>query len=162
MAIGPPGRSGREQLAAARGFLREHADAAGDVVVIACGNAVRQGAAHHRVSCAGNLHSSVVELLLRGGAAGVLVASCPPRDCRSREGPRWLEARLFEGREAELQERVDRRRVRVAHVSPGDAAALRVAVERFRGELAALDRAGSESDVDLALECARSAAESQA
>ena len=56
------------------------------------------------VGCVGNVHTSVIEFLLRGGAHGVLIASCPPRDCQGREGTRWLEARIHEGREAELRE----------------------------------------------------------
>ena len=48
-------------------------------------------------------------LSTRGGAAGVLVVSCPPRDCWHREGPAWLHERIYNGRDAELQERVDRR-----------------------------------------------------
>ena len=38
----------------------------------------------------GNLHTSVIEILLRAGAAGVMIMACPARDCRHREGPRWL------------------------------------------------------------------------
>lgn len=163
MAVGPPGRTGREQLAAARSFLAARADATRDVVVIACANGVPAsrlaGVQLYPVSCAGNLHSSVVELLIRSGVPGVLVASCPARDCRGREGPRWLEARLFAGREAELQERVDRRRVRVVHVSSAEGAALRDALARFRDELAAHQRADAEADVELERECERSPAE---
>jgi coenzyme F420-reducing hydrogenase delta subunit len=60
-----------------------------------------------------------LEALLRGGAGGVLVLSCPPRDCRGREGPKWLEERVYRGREAELQDRVDRRRIKLAVAAPG-------------------------------------------
>ena len=159
MAVGPPGRTGRDQLAAARAFLREHPEAMEDVIVVACASGVPanalSGATLYRVSCAGSLHTSVVELLVRSGVPGVLVASCPPRDCRSREGPRWLDARLYAGREAELQERVDRRRVRV--VSSHDAALVRAALARFRADLAVHGRARAEADVDLALECERAA-----
>jgi hypothetical protein len=47
----------------------------------------------------------------------------------SREGPKWLGQRLFNNREAELQARVDRRRVRIATLAPGD----------LRGSIAAYD-----------------------
>ena len=165
MAVGPPGRTGRDQLAAARAFLREHPEATRDVVVIACANGVPASrlsdAQVYPASCAGNLHSSVVELFVRSGVPGVLVASCPPRDCRGREGPRWLEARLFDGREAELQERVDRRRVRVVHASSGESARLRDALARFRAELAGHPPAAREADVELALECEREGVEAQ-
>ena len=159
MAVGPPGRTGRDQLAAARAFLREHPEATDDVIVVACASGAPAsdlpGARLYPVSCAGSLHSSVIELFVRSGVPGVLVASCPPRDCRSREGPRWLDARLYAGREAELQERVDRRRVRV--VSAHDAAVVRAALERFRADLADHGRGPSESELDLVLECERAA-----
>jgi hypothetical protein len=61
----------------------------------------------------------VVEQLLRGGVSGVMVCACPPRDCASREGPKWLSARFYGDREAELQARVDRRRVRIVTLAPG-------------------------------------------
>src|SRR4029079_9869347 len=79
-----------------------------------------EGAVVYPVECAGNLHTSVMELLLRGGAAGGLVLACYPRDCRNREGPKWLEQRVYQGREAELQERVDRRRIVVAPAGLAD------------------------------------------
>lgn len=120
--------------------------------MIACQQAVdRQtapltGAASFPVSCAGNLHTSVIELLLRGGCAGVLVLTCPPRDCWNREGPRWLTERVYNGREAELQERVDRARVRVASVSSGHAGATAHLVAAFVEEIAALGREPAAQD----------------
>ena len=120
MGVGPPGRTGRDQLEGVRAFLADPARRPGEVVAIACDHGAgrvaaelaEEGAVVYPVDCAGNLHTSVVELLVRGGASGVLVLPCPARDCRNREGPRWLVQRMFEGREAELQDRVDRRRVR--------------------------------------------------
>ena len=162
MAVGPPGRTGRDQLAAARAHLRAHPELTRDVLVIACAQSVPEarlpGACVYPASCAGNLHSSVVELFVRSGVPGVLVASCPPRDCRGREGPRWLLERLYAGREAELQERVDRNRLRVVHASAGEAAEVLAALARFREDLAAKERAAAEANVDLLLECERSAA----
>jgi coenzyme F420-reducing hydrogenase delta subunit len=95
----------------------------------------------------------VVEYLLRAGAAGVLVLSCPPRDCWNREGVKWLEARLFHEREAELQERVDRRRLRVAALSRGERARVTHELEQFRAALGALERPAGESDIDLLRLC---------
>jgi ferredoxin len=160
MAVGPPGHSGRDQLARARAYLHAHGAATRDVIVIACAQSAPPDpdAQVFPTPCAGNLHSSVVELFIRSGVPGVLVASCPPRDCRGREGPRWLEARLYAEREAELQERVDRRRVRVAYVGAGEVRELRAALARFRTDLAAQQRAVAETNVDLALECERGAA----
>jgi coenzyme F420-reducing hydrogenase delta subunit len=158
MAIGPPGRTGRDQLAAARAFVAERALAADEVVVIACNQgagARLAGGEGQRlgIECAGNLHSSVVELLVRSGAGGVLVVACSPRDCRAREGPKWLDARLFHDREAELHARVDRARVRVVHVGAGEREALGAELERFRREVAARERGRPEETVEIAAEC---------
>jgi ferredoxin len=154
MAVGPPLRTGRDQLAAAREFVRTLSPA-NDVVVIACESGARApaGVARFAIDCAGNLHSSLVELFVRAGAAGVLVASCPPRDCRNREGPKWLGERLFHEREAELNARVDRARVRVVHASAREPEVLGEALAAFRAELAELARAEAEKEIELETEC---------
>src|SRR3970040_2168756 len=69
-----------------------------------------EGAPVLPVDCAGSLHTSVVEYLVRSGAGGVLIVACPPRDCQNREGPKWLEQRLYHEREAELKDRGGRPR----------------------------------------------------
>ncbi|HET7296713.1 MAG TPA: hydrogenase iron-sulfur subunit, partial [Gemmatimonadales bacterium] len=151
MGVGPPGRTGRAQLTVVRDFIAAHRPGGGDVVVVACergaggvtGAADLDGALVYPVSCGGNLHTSVVEFLLRAGAGGVLIASCPPRDCWNREGGKWLEQRVYHEREAELQDRVDRRRLRLAHAGGGEAA-------RVRAELAA---ATAEAEFDVLREC---------
>lgn len=140
MGVGPPGRTGRDQLAAVRPFAAGASSRPGDVVVIGCGRGPLAGspeldAAVDPVACAGTVHTSVVESLIRAGAGGVLVAACPERDCWNREGARWLRGRLYEDREAELQARVDRRRVRLVHASAGEGRALAALVARFRAEL---------------------------
>jgi ferredoxin len=154
MAVGPPLRTGRDQLAAARELVRA-LPAASDVVVIACDRGARAplGAPCFAIDCAGNLHTSIVELFVRAGAAGVLVASCPPRDCRNREGPKWLGERLFHDREAELHARVDRTRVRVVHASAREPELLRAALAAFRRELAELAGAEAEKEIELETEC---------
>jgi ferredoxin len=150
MGVGPPGRTGRDQLLE----LREHVlprlpdDRSASIIAICCAQAPRthvramqdRGVLVHEVTCVGNLHSSVVERFLRAGAPGVMVAGCPPRDCVSREGPKWLVERLFNDREAELQPRVDRRRVRVATLAPGDLPGSLAAFDAFARDVAALDR----------------------
>lgn len=150
MGVGPPGRTGRDQLEALRGGIRDKPWPAGGVVVVACrygaaefGTDLAGAGAHvHVVECAGNLHTSVVEHALRAGAAGVLVLACPPRDCRGREGPRWLGERLYRGREAELQARVNRDRVRVAYANAAERREARGALAAFWASLTALDRPG--------------------
>jgi len=127
MGVGPPGRTGRDQLDRIRAVMATDPRAVGGTLVISCsrgalppGAVVEQaGGVLHPVDCGGNLHTSVIEYALRAGAAGVLVLACPPRDCWNREGPRWLDARVYHDREAELQARVDRRRVRLAYLAAG-------------------------------------------
>ncbi len=161
MGVGPPGRTGRDQLAALRS--RDAGDRPGGIVLIACSETpaaqrdalIARGATLHPVGCVGNLHSSVIELLIRGGATGVLVAGCPPRDCLGREGPKWLRERLFNDREAELQERVDRRRVRTVTLAPGALSEAIAAFDHFAAELRQLDVTSAQSPLDdlLDVEC---------
>jgi ferredoxin/coenzyme F420-reducing hydrogenase delta subunit len=149
MGVGPPGRTGRDQLAAVRAEVLPQLGAGPSrpIVAICCAEAPpshrdalrERGAFILPVSCAGNLHSSVVELLIRDGVPGVMVAGCSPRDCLGREGPKWLEQRLFHDREAELRARVDRHRVRTTTLAPGDLAGTLAAFDAFRQAVGALD-----------------------
>jgi len=161
MGVGPAGRTGRAQLGTAREWHASRQGGAGQIVVVACergaggvaaGSSI-DGAAVYPVSCGGNLHTSIVEYLLRRGAGGVLVVSCPPRDCVNREGPRWLEQRLFHDREAELRDRVDRRRVRLVYAGEAERTLVRAELSRFAAEIAALERARPEEVVDLERLC---------
>jgi coenzyme F420-reducing hydrogenase delta subunit/Pyruvate/2-oxoacid:ferredoxin oxidoreductase delta subunit len=155
MGVGPPGRTGRDQLAAVRAFALKRRLGPRDVVVVACDRSAG-GTAEvpvFEVTCGGNLHTSVVEYLVRAGAGGVLVVSCPPRDCWSREGPKWLEQRLYHEREAELQERVDRRRVRLVHAGAAECGVVVAAIVQFRAEITTLAASPGEAEPDFAREC---------
>jgi coenzyme F420-reducing hydrogenase delta subunit/NAD-dependent dihydropyrimidine dehydrogenase PreA subunit len=166
MGVGPPARTGRDQLAQAKSFVQSHA-LSGQVVAVACAHGaggIATGETLQRapvlaVECAGSVHTSVVEYLVRSGAGGVLIVSCPPRDCWHREGPKWLEERLYHDREAELKARVDRRRVRVAYAGSGERATVRAALTEYEGDIATLDAARAEERVDLDFECEAPAAE---
>jgi len=164
MGIGPPGLSGRSQMAALQNdfpvdLVRSLVSPS--IVVAYCANTpvgavsllAASGAHLHPVSCVGNLHSSVVESLLRRGAGGVLIGACPPRDCQGREGPKWLDERLFNKREAELQDRVDRRRVMVATFAPGCEADAVRAFADLAERVGALERAVAETNVVVEDEC---------
>jgi coenzyme F420-reducing hydrogenase delta subunit len=95
----------------------------------------------------------VIELLVRGGAAGVLVVACPPRDCWNREGPRWLSERIHHDREAELQPRVDRRRVHVASANASESAEVLAVLREFTAATARLEHPLSDAgDVELVCE----------
>ena len=161
MGVGPGGRDGRDQLARVRAFLDDVAVADRELVVVACshgaggaaGRGSIGGAPVYGVDCAGNIHSSVVELLVRGGTAGVLVVACPGRDCWNREGPRWTRERLFYGREAELQDRVDRQRVRMEQFGLGEVAGTERAIASFREHIRSLDRHEADSDLEVDAIC---------
>jgi coenzyme F420-reducing hydrogenase delta subunit len=122
-----------------REFIDQHGVRRGRHVVICCERGSRDlgaaitahGVAIYPGDCSGSLHTSVIELLVRAGAPGVLVLSCPPRDCWNREGPNWLVERMYNEREAELQARVDRARVRVEHVSANEAGKVSTIVRDF-------------------------------
>ena len=161
MGVGPPGRTGRDQLERLRAFLAEPARRPGEVVAIACDSGAggrastlaAEGAVVYPVDCAGNLHTSVVELLVRGGAGGVLVLPCPKRDCHHREGPKWLAERMYGGREAELQARVDRRRIAIREVGAGDREGARRAVAEFRAQLAVLEQPAPALEGEIGAAC---------
>jgi len=161
MGVGPPGRTGRDQLERVREYLARAEPGAGTIVAVCCARGAARfghllaadGAALHPVDCAGNLHTSAIELLIRGGAGGVLVLACPPRDCWNREGPRWLMERIYHDREAELQPRVDRRRVRVAYANAGEPSAALAALREFAAQVAALGATTAEGAVELEAVC---------
>jgi coenzyme F420-reducing hydrogenase delta subunit len=147
MGVGPALRTGRDQLSALRQHLRlvdtaALAAAPARRVAICCEHAAPAhleplralGADIQLVPCAGNVHSSVIERNIRSGAEGVIVYTCAPRDCRGREGPKWLHERMYNGREAELQPRVDISRVASAVMAPGDLHGTLEAWRRFAGE----------------------------
>jgi coenzyme F420-reducing hydrogenase delta subunit len=161
MGVGPPGRTGRDQMADARAFMERQRPGPSDVVVIACtrgggGIGTRDGweaAPVLGLGCAGSLHTSVVEYVLRAGAGGVMVLSCPVEDCWNREGAFWLEQRLYHDREAELRERVDRRRVRLVTASRGESGEARQALLEFREAVAALGAVPDDDAADLLRLC---------
>jgi ferredoxin len=161
MGVGPPGRTGRDQLANARSVWASVVADEAPIIAMCCEllparhvAALRErGASLYPVPCVGTVHTSVIEYLLRRGASGVIVCGCPPRDCVNREGPKWLHERVFNDREAELQPRVDRRRVRLATFAPGDLAGSLAAFDTFARDIAMLDRPGRGAEAALDVEC---------
>ena len=161
MGVGPAGRTGRHQLVAVRDFITHPDRRTGEIVVVGCDRtapalavaAAQAGAVFYPVDCAGSLHTSVVELLVRAGTGGVLVLACPPRDCWNREGPGWLHERMYQDREAELQARVDRRRVRIAHADAHDVRGARAAITGFAEDLARIDAPVADATLDVDTVC---------
>ena len=161
MAVGPPTRAGRDEVAHVRALAAEHDFQPSDVVVVACERGAGRVAFEDEIEgvpvyptiCAGNVHTSVIELLLRSGAGGVLVASCPPRDCCGREGPKWLEERIHRGREAELRETLDRRRLRIVYAGEGERGLVMRELAQLRVEIKALADADKEESVEIETVC---------
>lgn len=147
MGVGPFGQTGRDQVVRVREAYGPLGVRDRRPVAICCEHAApahlaslhERGAEVRLVPCAGNVHTSALELTLRAGAPGVMVFTCPPRDCRGREGPRWLHERMFNEREAELQARVDRMRVATAVLVPGGRAEALDAWVAFTARLKAYD-----------------------
>lgn len=161
MRVGPPGRTGREQLVQLRAFADTAPMAPDSVVIVACrrgsggitATPTFAGARIFPIECAGNLHTSAVEYLVRSGAQGVLIVTCPPRDCWGREGVAWLDQRLYHEREAELQPRVDRRRIKVVHAAAAEGPVVRAALVAFRRELQEIGLSEAEADVSVQRAC---------
>lgn len=159
MAIGPSGVTARDQLADVRRFIAAEMPTANDVVIVGCtwsaahAEAERTGAKYLPVSCIGTIHSSTVEFLLKGGAGGVLVVGCPEHDGRTREGVTWTQQRLFEGRKADLKDRVDTRRVRLAQAALSETTSLHAAALAFAAEIEARALEGETEAIDVVQLC---------
>lgn len=161
MGVGPPGRTGRDQLVRVQTFLDGSERRPGDVVVVCCEHGAArsarlleaEGAVVYPIACAGALHTSVIERLIRSGMGGVLVLACPSRDCWNREGARWLVERVYHEREAELQARVPRERVRLAHAGAFESGIALAALREFMADIARLDAATAETELEIDATC---------
>ena len=168
MGVGPPGRTGRDQLERVGRFIADCPPAGDEIVVVGCRASAAGGSGaaaageepgpwrvlDYPVGCAGNLHTSVVEYLVRAGVGMVVVVACPARDCRNREGPKWLAERLYGEREAELHARVDRGRVRMVHAGAGGFGSLESVLAEIGGELAGRGSAAREGEIEIETACA--------
>ena len=145
MAIGPFGETARDQIARVRAFIAQRKPDPHAVVIVGCTwgaarqAAERQGREFIDVACVGSLHTSSIEILLRSGVGGVLVAGCPTHDGRTREGVAWARERLFQGRTPELKDRVNRSRLRLIEGARGESEALQAAARELEAEIRVLD-----------------------
>jgi coenzyme F420-reducing hydrogenase delta subunit len=161
MGVGPPGRSGRDQVREVQILVDGMRNTHKALIVFVCRNAIGDATTLAidgdtqvvHIDCAGSLHTAALEFALRRGVAGVAVAHCAPRDCLYREGPQWLEDRVYHGREAELKPRVDRRRVRLIEAMPGGWIAAAAELRAFRRELSALTPSTAESRIEIDTHC---------
>ena len=119
-----------QQLAPARG--------APCFVVFGCAHGARIDALASRdtltfsLACAGMLPPSFVEYALRGGADGVVVATCREGGCEFRLGERWTAQRLGGEREPHLRRAVPADRWTLIGADAGEEPAVRAALERLR------------------------------
>lgn len=162
MGVGPPLHTGRRQLNREQQRIAAGRYRPGEIVVFACRHgglsedprlAALADVTTHAIECAGNLHTSVIELVLKAGAAGAFVLTCPPRSAPCREGPKWLYERVYNDREAELPARVDKRRVAIAGLSRGEWREIAIEIESFRARVQALKPAVRDADLTVGVEC---------
>ena len=128
LAIGPPGRTARDQLAAARALVSGCADAGHRSLVVACRYhgglpgrlAPDPATARFEVDCAGTLHPGTISYLGRH-FADTQVVTCPPQNCLYREGSTLAGARIVGERAPAVAGQIARLPVRVLHdvAAPG-------------------------------------------
>jgi ferredoxin len=162
MVIGPPGRAGKDLLQEAQDFVAAHPPQASGVLVMACAQDIAfedLTSAVERIQiyplhCSAAIHTSTIEFLLRKGVGGIYLLTCPGRDCMYRFGPKWLHERIYNNREAELRDRVDRQRVRIGSFGRSETAQAVVQLKAFRAEIeAAAGKVVAEGQVDLGEIC---------
>lgn len=156
MAIGPPDLTGKDQLRKMKETLTKNPIQKDQIVVMGCVNGCGMSPKLRKLDgirllptpCTGSLHTSVMELILRQGALGVMIATCPERDCTNREGPKWLEERIYNARPAELMGRVDRKRIRIVHASSSEVDDIAEQAIAFLNELRNPDHPPTQGPVD--------------
>ena len=143
LAIGPPARTARDQLAAARRLVASHADAARRTLLVGCASngglveALRRRYAHadgvawFDVDCAGTLHPGTVAYLGRHFADTVVVP-CPPQSCLHREGTTLAHARIEHERAPSVAGQIAKLPVWVRDASVGEWASLVAAIDGAR------------------------------
>lgn len=122
LAIGPPNRTARDQLAAARQLVASCVDAGTRSLVVACRyNGSLAGRldpdpaiARFDVDCAGILHPGTIAYLGRH-FADTRVVTCPPQNCLYREGSALAGARIVGERAPAVAGQIARLPVRVIH-----------------------------------------------
>ena len=129
LAIGPPARTARYQLAVARRLVAGTPDAAHRPLLVACasnGGLARRlhrryadGAAWLDVDCAGTLHPGTVAYLGRH-FADTLIVPCPPQNCVHREGAALAHARIEHERAPSVAGQIARLPVRMLDASMGE------------------------------------------
>ncbi|HEU5322879.1 MAG TPA: hypothetical protein VFX28_18890, partial [Methylomirabilota bacterium] len=128
LAIGPPGRTARDQLAVARQLVASSADPGRRSLLVACRYngglpdrfTADPATVRFEVDCAGTLHPGTVSYLGRH-FADTQVVTCPPQNCLYREGSTLAGARIVGERAPAVAGQIARLPVRVLHdvAAPG-------------------------------------------
>ena len=149
LAIGPPGRTARDQLAGARRFVADSAEPSRRSLLVACRHnggltdrlrrrcAEDPAAALLEVDCAGSLHPGTVSYLGRR-FAGTLIVACPTQNCVYREGTTLAEARIVGERRPAVAGQIERLPVRLLQASGGEWAKVAVAIDTLPGSPASI------------------------
>jgi ferredoxin/coenzyme F420-reducing hydrogenase delta subunit len=149
LAIGPPGRTARDQLAGARQFVAAAADPARRSLLVACRHnggltdrlrrryAEDPAAMLFEVDCAGSLHPGTVSYLGRR-FAGTLIVACPTQNCVYREGTTLAEARILDERRPAVAGQIERLPVRLLEASAGEWAKVAAAIDTLPGSPASI------------------------
>ena len=140
LAIGPPGRTARDQLAEARRLVAATADVGRRSLLVACRHnggltdRLRSRSATDptttlvEVDCVGSLHPGTVSYLGRR-FPGTLVLACPPQNCLHREGADLAEARIVGERRPAVAGQIGRLPVRLVKASLGEWARVVAAID---------------------------------
>ena len=122
LAIGPPARTARDQLAAARSLVAAYPAPASRVLLVACARSGGRGLPAREagseamvrldVECAGTLHPGTVAYLGRHFAE-TLIVPCPPQNCVHREGAALAHARIEHERAPSVAGQIARLPVRM-------------------------------------------------
>ncbi len=143
LAIGPPGRTARDQLAAARRLVAGSPDAASRSLLVACHNngglterlrsrfTADHATACFEVDCAGSLHPGTVAYLGRH-FGGTLIVACPPQNCLYREGTMLADARIVGERRPAVAGQIERLPVRLLQASMGEWARIVSSIDALR------------------------------
>ena len=126
VCVGPPERSGREQLEQVEEFCRVEfpQPSPEEVTIITCKHngrvpkqwqefaETRSGIHLYFADCCGTVHTQVMERLMQD-CGGIFIHACPERNCFNRDGLELLTQRLFYKRVPFLSREIDRRRLEV-------------------------------------------------
>ena len=143
LAIGPPGRTARDQLAGARRFVAGLDEVGQRLLLVICrhngdlserlrSHCATDGAATlFEIDCAGSLHPGTVSYLGRR-FNGTLIMACPAQNCVHREGTTLAEARIVGERRPAVPGQIGRLPVRVLEAATGEWAKVAAAIAALK------------------------------